>query len=93
MVTIYCRGHHGTAGEVCAECRDFLAYAYHRLDRCPFGLDKPTCGNCTVHCYKPTMKAKAQSIMGYAGPRMLYKHPILGLLHWLNGFRRHPDIK
>ena len=68
MVGIYCRGHHGGAGRLCPECAEFLQYAYRRLDHCPFGVDKPTCGHCTIHCYKPAMREKAREIMRYAGP-------------------------
>ena len=88
MIAIYCRAHHGTAGEFCPECRELADYALARLDRCPFGADKPTCGNCPIHCYKPAMKAKARSVMRYAGPRMMLRHPILALRHWIDGLRR-----
>ena len=88
MVTIYCRSHHGTAGELCPECRELLDYASGRLDHCFFGAEKPTCARCPVHCYKPAMRARAQAVMRYAGPRMLCRHPLLALLHWLDGRRR-----
>jgi predicted amidophosphoribosyltransferase len=87
MVTIYCRAHHGTAGELCPECRELLDYASGRLDRCFFGAEKPACAKCPVHCYKPAMRAKARAVMRYAGPRMPYKHPLLALFHWLDGLR------
>ena len=87
MVTIYCRAHHGAAGELCADCREVLDYAWRRLDRCPFGAEKPTCANCPIHCYKPAMKAKAKSVMRYAGPRMCYRHPLLALRHWLDNWK------
>jgi len=90
MVAIYCRDHHGGGGQVCADCRELLDYASRRLERCPFGADKPTCAKCPIHCYKPAMRAKAKAVMRYAGPRMIREHPILALLHWLDGFRRAP---
>ncbi len=87
MVGIYCRGLHGTGKALCAECSELLDYADGRLGRCPFGEDKPPCAACPVHCYKPAMREKAVSVMRYAGPRMTYRHPLLALFHWLDGFR------
>ncbi len=91
MVAIYCRAHHGTTGELCDDCREVLDYAFCRADRCPFGAKKPACAGCPIHCYKPAIRAKAQSIMRYAGPRMPLRHPILALLHWLDALRYRHD--
>jgi predicted amidophosphoribosyltransferase len=88
MVAIYCRGAHGSDGPLCAECRELLDYAFCRLDRCPFGADKGTCANCPVHCYKPAMKERVKAAMRYAGPRMLWRHPVLALRHWIDGRRQ-----
>ncbi len=88
MLRIYCRGHHGST-LLCSECQDLLDYAHCRLDRCPFGADKPTCVNCPIHCYKPTMRHNIRGVMRYAGPRLVFRHPILALLHLVDG-RRSP---
>ncbi len=91
MVGIYCHNRHGTRGELCGECRQLLDYAHARLDRCPFQEDKTTCANCPVHCYKPEMRERVRSVMRYAGPRMLYRHPFLAVLHLLvDGRRKQP---
>ena len=92
MVGIYCRAHHGTARELCDDCKQFLDYAEVRLEKCPYGEDKPTCANCPVHCYKPHYRAQAKAIMRYSGPRMLFRHPLLTLAHFMDGRRRalHP---
>jgi hypothetical protein len=87
MLDIYCRARHGSAGRLCAECAALEDYAIHRLDRCPFGADKTTCAKCPIHCYQPAMRAKIQAVMRYAGPRMLYRHPILALFHPLAALR------
>jgi len=29
-------------------------------------------------------------VMRYAGPRMVWQHPILSLRHWFDGFRKAP---
>ncbi|MBT8083149.1 MAG: nitrous oxide-stimulated promoter family protein [Gammaproteobacteria bacterium] len=91
MVGIYCAAHH-RAGDLCKECAKFLDYAEVRLEKCPYGEDKPTCSNCPVHCYKSNYRARAKAIMRYAGPRMLLRHPILTIAHYLDGRRRarHP---
>lgn len=91
MVGIYCSAHHESAG-LCEDCSRFLDYAEVRLEKCPFGEDKPTCANCPVHCYKSKYREQARQIMRYAGPRMLLRHPVLTITHYLDGRRRarHP---
>lgn len=81
MVHIYCRDHH--QGGLCLECKGFLDYAAARLDRCRFGTEKPTCAKCPVHCYRGDQREYVKKVMRYAGPRMLWKHPILSFWHWL----------
>jgi hypothetical protein len=88
MVRCYCHGHHDTAGALCAECGELLDYATLRLDRCRFGAEKPTCANCPVHCYQRNRRDQMKVVMRYAGPRMLWQHPLLSLRHWWDGFRR-----
>ncbi len=93
MVEIYCNARHGHSDSpLCAECREFLDYADVRLEKCPYGADKPTCANCPIHCYKPGQRARARMIMRYAGPRMLFRHPGLAIAHKLDGFiaAKHP---
>ncbi len=93
MVGIYCAARHDPPmDEVCNKCRDFLDYAELRLDKCPYGEDKPTCANCPVHCYKPARRAQVRAIMRYAGPRMLFRHPWLAISHQFDGLRKalHP---
>ena len=92
MVRIFCRDQHHPADPFCSECRAFLDYAHMRLDRCRFGKGKPTCANCPVHCYQPVRREQARAIMRYAGPRMLWEHPVLSLGHWLDGFRKASTI-
>ncbi|CAH1542233.1 Nitrous oxide-stimulated promoter [Vibrio harveyi] len=91
MVEVYCKDHHGTKGELCAECRELLEYAEVRLDRCPYGEDKPTCNKCPIHCYKPEPKEQMRLVMRYSGPRMLLKHPILAIRHLVHEKREVPN--
>lgn len=81
MIDIYCRGQHEAQDELCPECAELLDYARTRLRNCPFQAGKTTCAKCPVHCYKPDMRERIRTVMRYAGPRMLIRHPILALLH------------
>ena len=76
MIGIYCRARHG-GRRPCADCAALEQYALGRLDRCPFGAEKTPCAKCSIHCYGPTMRARVKEVMQYAGPRMLWRHPIL----------------
>lgn len=95
MVRMYCRAHHAGAlapgrPEPCEACAAFLAYAETRLDKCPYGEDKPTCAKCPVHCYKHAQREFARDVMRWAGPRMLLRHPYLAARHLLDGRRPPP---
>ncbi len=95
MVGIWCAQHHEEAARQhgpCAECRDFLAYAARRLEKCPYGEAKPTCAKCPIHCYKRAQREQAREIMRFAGPRMTFRHPWLALMHLVDKLRKveHP---
>ena len=81
MVSIYCKKHHSDCDGLCPQCQTFIDYAHEKLDRCPYGESKPACNKCPIHCYKKTEREQARTIMRYAGPRMLLKHPILTINH------------
>jgi hypothetical protein len=93
MLRIYCAGHHGSDSALCGECQKLLAYAHQRLDVCPFQEDKPACNLCTVHCYSACMRDRVKEVMRYAGPRMMFRHPWLSLLHLVDKFREVPELK
>jgi hypothetical protein len=91
MVGIYCADYHGTNGALCTACRDLLSYSHQRLDRCPYGEDKPACKECPVHCYLPARREAIRTIMRHAGPKMLLRHPFLALVHlWTERARGRP---
>jgi hypothetical protein len=92
MIKIHCRDHHGSSTTLCAECQGLLEYANVRLERCRFGAEKPTCANCPVHCYQKTRREQVKVVMRYAGPRMMWEHPLMSLRHWLDGFRKAPEL-
>lgn len=92
MVRIYCRDHHHPGGGLCAACAQFLGYANARLERCQFGQEKPTCAKCPVHCYQRERREQVRMIMRYAGPRMMWEHPVMSVRHWIDGFRKAPSV-
>ncbi len=87
MVRLYCRRRHGSRDTLCSDCSELLDYATCRLDRCPYGEEKPTCAKCPIHCYRPAMQDRAKEVMAFSGPHMLWHHPILAIRHLLDGFR------
>lgn len=89
MVDMYCANHHGGA-PLCAECADLFDYAQRRLQRCVFGDAKPNCAKCVVHCYNQDMRERIRVVMRWAGPRMLLRHPVLGIKHLLADRRPVP---
>jgi hypothetical protein len=94
MLRIYCRDHHGSAERnatrLCGECAELFDYARKRLAGCPYGPDKPTCANCQIHCYGPQQREATRVMMRYAGPRMMWRHPLLAIAHVLDGKRPAP---
>lgn len=90
MVAMYCRDVHGTQHGVCEGCRDLVEYAHGRLDRCPYQEGKTTCAKCPIHCYRPALRDQMRVVMRHAGPRMLWRHPILTFLHLWDGRRTEP---
>jgi hypothetical protein len=96
MLRIWCRAHplhvrekgHG----LCAGCDELLDYASYRLHMCPYGEEKPVCKKCPVHCYTKTLREQMQDVMRFAGPRMLFKHPVLAFHHMRDGKREAPPL-
>jgi len=85
MVYIYCHAHHGTKGKtLCNDCKALLEYVFFKTDNCVFGTNKPACQACPVHCYSKANKEKIKEVMRFAGPRMLFKHPVDTLRHFIN---------
>ncbi|HHY88446.1 MAG TPA: nitrous oxide-stimulated promoter family protein [Chloroflexi bacterium] len=92
MIAYYCRHKHGSA-TMCPDCQALYDYACERLKRCPFQAEKPTCANCKVHCYRPEMRQQVKAVMRYSGPRMLTNHPVLAIMHLVDGLRPAPELK
>jgi hypothetical protein len=84
MIRIYCHHHHHPEEILCDDCRGLLVYAHQRVDKCIFGADKPVCAECKVHCYNKDMREKVKEVMRFAGPRMLFRHPLLAIKHMID---------
>jgi hypothetical protein len=95
MIRLYCHDHHGTngKGDLCEDCQNLLTYAFARIGHCVFNPDKPTCKNCTIHCYAPAKKEKIKEVMRYAGPRMMLHKPVLAIAHLLDGKKDEERIQ
>jgi hypothetical protein len=93
MIRLYCRAHrHGKEG-LCPSCLEVDRYARTRLEKCPYGEAKPTCLNCPIHCYSPSMKERVREVMRWSGPRMIFRHPVLAIFHMLDGRRRARELR
>jgi hypothetical protein len=84
MIHIYCRDSHSSAGSLCDECSELYEYAFRRLLNCPYQEDKPVCSECPIHCYNQEMRLRIKTVMKYAGPKMIFRHPYLAIMHLLN---------
>jgi hypothetical protein len=66
---------------LCADCRDFLLYAFTRRLRCP--LDpKPVCKHCHVHCYRPGHRERVREVMRFSGKHLIRRGRIDLLWHY-----------
>jgi len=84
MIKMYCDHNHVNLNTLCSDCSELIDFANIRIDKCIFQDDKPVCSECQVHCYKKDMRDKIKAVMRFAGPRMLFKHPILGITHLID---------
>lgn len=87
MVKMYCSSMHNSKENLCGECQELLNYAFLKIDKCVFGIEKPACSECKVHCYAKTDREKVRNIMRFAGPKMIFKHPYLGIMHFVDKYR------
>ncbi len=80
MIKIYCRGRHSSPkNELCEDCRKLKEYSFKKLDNCPFKERKPSCRQCTIHCYEDDMRQKIREVMRYSGPKLLSHAPLAWL--------------
>ncbi len=88
MIDIFCRDNHRSNPNICEECDSLKAYAHLRLANCPYKEQKTVCANCPTQCYKHSMRDQVRVVMRYAGPRMIWRHPVYAFLHILDGLRK-----
>jgi hypothetical protein len=93
MIEINCRRRHRTKEGLCAECQPLLDYAIQRIDKCPYRDEKPTCAQCSIHCYKPDLRLQMRQVMKETGPWMMLYHPVLTFLHMRDGTIRARKLK
>lgn len=79
--------------QICPECAALLDYALRRLDSCRFGNGKPSCRKCHVHCYRADMRERIRTVMRWAGPRMIFHHPLAATKHLLRELRSPEPAK
>ena len=90
MVQIYCKNNHALDVVSCDQCSEIESYALDRLYHCPFQEGKTSCKKCPIHCYKPTMKEEVRKVMRYSGPRMMLRHPLLTIYHFIDERQEEP---
>ena len=93
MLRLACTGRCGDRPRqdgLCGDCLELMEYARQRLARCPFQEGKTVCSLCPVHCYQAAMRGRIRDVMRYAGPRMIFRHPILAAWHMLDQRRKRP---
>lgn len=80
MIALYCRKKHSTK-ELCDDCRTLAEYADCRTLACPKMAEKTFCSQCKSHCYRQDMRERIREVMRFAGPRIIFHHPIAALRH------------
>ena len=92
MVAMYCHRYHDGGPGLCSECSELADYADRKLDRCPYGGEKPACTKCPIHCYRPEQRERMREVMRFAGPRMMWRHPYLAVCHFLDERKKAPEL-
>ena len=93
MIFLYCRGNHGHREGLCPQCAALAEYAAQRSGRCPFMETKTFCSNCKVHCYRADMREQIRAVMRWAGPRMLFHHPVAAVRHLIERKREQRRLE
>ena len=88
MIALYCRKKH-SGSELCEMCRALAEYADRRTVACPRMEDKTFCSQCPTHCYRHDMREQIREVMRFAGPRIIFYHPVAALRHlWYSKIKR-----
>ena len=84
MIRLYCLEHHKSDGGqelLCRNCGALESYAHERVDHCPYGDNKPSCGQCITPCYAQVKREAIRKVMKNTRRKMLYHHPVLTYYH------------
>ena len=92
MIRIYCRSQH-QGDPLCEGCLELSVYADQRLDQCPYGEGKPTCQNCPIHCYQKEQRELIKEVMRFAGPKMIWHHPLMAFRHLIHNRKQPGDLQ
>ncbi|MBU2591009.1 MAG: nitrous oxide-stimulated promoter family protein [Nitrospinae bacterium] len=87
MIGIYCRGKHSdikNSGNLCKECASLLEYAEGKLRKCPYQEEKPSCKDCSIHCYSREYRVTIRDVMKYSGWRFMVRPPLESLLKYIS---------
>lgn len=82
MIKIYCKKEHKGIS-LCPSCTSLLNYSFSKIDNCPKMETKTFCSKCSIHCYSKTRADEIRKVMRSARTRMLLKHPILVIKHFV----------
>ncbi len=94
MIKMYCDANHDKISLICNDCKELTEFANERINKCIFHEDKPVCSECQIHCYRMDMRDKIKIVMRFAGPKIIFRHPILGFRHIIDKRRfKYVDIK
>ena len=86
MIVVYCNLVHDRK-KLCPDCSRLEEYALKRIANCVYGVDKPACKGCPIHCYSPLMREEIKEVMRQAGQEMFLKHPILSIKHLIRNYK------
>jgi|DewCreStandDraft_5_1066085.scaffolds.fasta_scaffold87067_2 hypothetical protein len=93
MIQLYCSDNHKSNDSLCEHCENLLNYAFSRLDNCPYGIEKPACNKCPIHCYRNDEREEVKKVMRYSGPKMLFHHPLLAIMHLIDRKKEAPELR
>ena len=78
----YCNENHGTSDEkLCPKCTALLTTVMLKIQRCPYGINKPVCDNCETPCFGEEATNNFREIMKSSRKKMLLSHPLMTIKH------------
>lgn len=78
----YCNDNHGTSdGKLCPKCTALLTTVMLKIQRCPYGINKPVCDSCETPCFGEEVTNGFLDIMKSSRKKMLLSHPLMTIKH------------